>query len=502
MKRNWLIGLSGVLLAVSLVFVSCGGDDGGGGPEIKKTSGDDFATAIEEAFEDLPVEGITAAAVKELTFDQLFEELANQTGLSKDEIKKYFTQDVDGTNPVDGSIKIKDAGDFYISEALWDDLSGKDETGPGSGSISVTKVQVYDAQDTTKAITGKATVKLDPYLGDRPSNPTYLNAGTIANGKLTLTLPSTGFEDFLFTQKDEPELKDLTIQPADTKILWSARLRLFNAAGNEIGRLRYEKASQSDDGEISYWYFDKDVRITGTLSSSEEHDNGITWTGTDKYDINVKKGWNPIRYYGTGNQTTHTWDYTCTSTIGNTSGYKWTLDWWGDGLDPDSSESGGGAQAVVIDEPVYQYPKNESNLTTTLKYYHGMADRTIRTLASAGIPDFVVTNGHLNVTLPATLSADAVYDTDSGLAGSGLTIAPSDAKIFFLNALYDNSDGSGESLLHWGKIGDNGDANYFIYANKDVTVTRGSEVIQLKAGWNWDDSDTYNWTYYNWDNED
>ena len=76
----------------------------------------------------------------------------------------------------------------------------------------------------------------------------------------------------------------------------------------------YGKRNGDDIAEVSFWYTDRDVRITGKDSYFDEYDE-ITYTYN--LDISLKKGWNTVYWTGKVNSST-------TSVSNNpVSGLKW-----------------------------------------------------------------------------------------------------------------------------------------------------------------------------------
>jgi hypothetical protein len=139
-----------------------------------------------------------------------------------------------------------------------------------------------------------------------------------------------------------------------------------------------------------------------------------------------------------------------------------------------------------------------TELTKTFTHYYGHGSSEMKTLASAGISDFVVENGKLNATLPGM---PKVFESNADLI-TKLKItkmSDPDAKIFFLNALRDSAVDSGPSLLYFYRNnGEEGHSSYYIYSDRDVVIT-GSRELTLKAGWNISDDHPYRWTYKDFD---
>ncbi|WP_010260238.1 hypothetical protein [Treponema primitia] len=233
----------------------------------------------------------------------------------------------------------------------------EEATKPDSGSGDVKDATVYqrnwqNGSDQLTPVSGNATVSLVLYKNDEDTNPTRVDIGTITKGKLSFTLPAESkFNTYLATLSSEPELANLKISnPAAKALTLGGGFALLNNAGQEIGDLRFEKDTTTGNDDITYWYFDRDVKITGTVIQEAEDEDD--WSGTITINIDAKKGWNKVRNSETGNEKTRSFTSTITIWTGSTSDYKWVYEQHGSnsGLDSDTSATGGELQKVTGDQ--------------------------------------------------------------------------------------------------------------------------------------------------------
>ncbi|MDR2581959.1 MAG: hypothetical protein LBC75_00580 [Fibromonadaceae bacterium] len=116
------------------------------------------------------------------------------------------------------------------------------------------------------------------------TDSTIVEAGTIINGDVVLTLPTN--IDSRFLKKMESAPAGLNVEPLGVEIwFYTDPFRLLSN-GKHTGNLEYAKKSNGVYHRIVYWYFSKDAKING----SNGEGGGI------EYKIEAKKYWNKIYF--------------------------------------------------------------------------------------------------------------------------------------------------------------------------------------------------------------
>jgi hypothetical protein len=185
----------------------------------------------------------------------------------------------------------------------------KDDDDGDNGAIDNTlKVAVENGNSLNEKI---AVVKLIIWPGDKE----YASV-EYKDGGFTLTLPENLSSQDLGPFDDDDFHYSIKISNENVKYGW-AFLEAYKS-----GRYVGDFYLKSGDWEGYPVYADGDVSITGTYTETEEYD-GYTRTDTEKYNVNLKKGWNIVyeKGQGTENGTTYTYTYEATTTA--PVGVKW-----------------------------------------------------------------------------------------------------------------------------------------------------------------------------------
>jgi hypothetical protein len=166
---------------------------------------------------------------------------------------------------------------------------------PGGDTITVSNQQVYEMNDNGTLYTGSGTVKI---AGGA------ITVGSITNGKLTFTLPSTVPSQYLYAFSEYMP-SGITISPSNARGLSNeGDIGVYD--GNRIiDYLFLMKTEGSTMHVVENWYFDRAAKITGSSDGT-----------TASVDAHV--GWNKIYMNSTPSSTTITANSTNVP-----SGMKW-----------------------------------------------------------------------------------------------------------------------------------------------------------------------------------
>jgi hypothetical protein len=183
------------------------------------------------------------------------------------------------------------------------DNGGGDDNGGGS-NIPTSGVQIY--QEDGNAYTGNFAVKMEVWeSGDR----TYLPAGTITNGKLTLTLPASIEGKYLMDMSSIAP-PGITVSPSDVKGTGGSNSYYVFDGEKRIGNIDYTDGA---DDTVVYMYATKAATITGTYTG-----DGQSYTAT--YNVTLRAGWNQMWGHSIDNVITAKSDLS-----GLPSDLKWVL---------------------------------------------------------------------------------------------------------------------------------------------------------------------------------
>jgi hypothetical protein len=156
----------------------------------------------------------------------------------------------------------------------------------------------------------------------------------------------------------------------------------------------------------------------------------------------------------------------------------------------DSTGGGGGDGLQVKDATKIDInyftgsPADLPNYTGTLDFTIDAVGTSLTNCISSS--SIKVTNGKLNMTLGTPTDAAFSY-TQSYLSANGVTLSPSDAKVFFkeeLDAILFVTADLKYTLYCFQSIKPIV-ATILAYADKDVALTRSGVSITLKKGWNY-----------------
>jgi hypothetical protein len=182
----------------------------------------------------------------------------------------------------------------------------------------------YDDEQRTPATELNGTVKLRYYYNESygSDTPGYddVTIGSVTNGKLKFTLPSTA---------PSQHLQEITGMPSNVIVSQpnartASPIFLF-ADGTQQRSLNLMKTVGGTEHSAGYFYFDQACSITGTERVTNEYDGSVY---TSIYSVNASAGWNKIYQYQTQSGST----YEITITTSNVpSDLKWVVS--GGGVD-------------------------------------------------------------------------------------------------------------------------------------------------------------------------
>jgi hypothetical protein len=240
-----------------------------------------------------------------------------------------------------GSISVIDETGNTTTETPPGTVVSKDtpKPGPSDGSpIPESNAQVYGMDG--KTYTGNdGTVNL-VYWAEGSDFPEVIGtAGTVTNGKLTLSLPSSVPDRYLGPGSYLTEqMPGVAITPANVQISFDVD---FIFDDSSIG---LEKGSENTRYRILYWYFSKGAEITGTFSNTNR---GYTQT----YDVSAKAGWN--RLYRSITESGNTETSTITTDLSKIpSDLRWVIAWDSPGDDNNGDAFAGTWLGTVPGETV------------------------------------------------------------------------------------------------------------------------------------------------------
>jgi hypothetical protein len=214
-----------------------------------------------------------------------------------------------------------------------------DDDGSSVEPVPESNAQVYWMDG--KANTGNETVNL-VYWAEGSDVPQVIGtAGTVTNGKLTLSLPPSVAEQYLDSGSYWMEqLPGVTITPSDVQIRFDVDFLFDDAI---IG---FEKGSDNTTYRVLYYYFSKEATITGTVSNTNGSD-------TRTYNVSAKAGWNWL--YRSSTKSGNTRTTTITTDLSKIpSGLRWVIDRNSPSDDNDDDAYAGTWTATVKDETTGQ----------------------------------------------------------------------------------------------------------------------------------------------------
>jgi hypothetical protein len=175
---------------------------------------------------------------------------------------------------------------------------GEGTKAPGGDAITVSNQQVY-LEDESTPYTGSGDVKI---AGGA------ITVGSITNGKLAFTLPSTVDSKYLLSFSENMPSGITLSQPDVRGITSEGDIGLYD--GNRIiDYLFLMKTVGKTMHSITYWYFDRECSISGNA-------NGLS------VSINASVGWNKVYMVSTESGSTNTGTATT-----NSSNFPSDLKW-------------------------------------------------------------------------------------------------------------------------------------------------------------------------------
>ena len=176
----------------------------------------------------------------------------------------------------------------------------------GSGSSSISKIEVSINNNDIDDDIDEIRAEIDE---DEIASCKY------TNGKFTLELPETVAAKYLYyLREDMPE--GINLSDMDAKIA-DIYIEAYDDKDDNVGCFEYKKETSNSLAVTFYMYVDRDVRITGSFTETEDGVNYIF-----NANANLKKGWNFLYQIMSGNESNGTIEMTTTEP----SGMKWVYD--------------------------------------------------------------------------------------------------------------------------------------------------------------------------------
>ena len=132
-----------------------------------------------------------------------------------------------------------------------------------------------------------------------------LASGDLRDGSFTLRLPTTiSSKWYNFVPIDVEIPSSVTVSNKDVKYFKVYLFAGCNSADKIIGRFYCRRDNFAGGGkisvEVSYWYVETDVNISGTSSFTQNSDNYV-YEYNSTYLLDLKKGWNVVIMTHTSN---------------------------------------------------------------------------------------------------------------------------------------------------------------------------------------------------------
>ena len=359
------------------------------------------------------------------------------------------------------------------------------EDGSLGNTMTITDAQVYmlDGNKAGSQYTGTVeglnyvlSAILIPSLTDGINGTPSV---TLTNGKLNVTLGMP--KDSVLSSLDSAmgQMQGVIVSPSGAKFF---QLSGFSPSASWNGTTVQQRRA---DGFIMYLYCDKDVNVTGKVSTTNEDGQPST------YDVamNLKAGWNSVITTSTGSVGSQK-----TGTL--TADDKWVVS-----NPPNNGNNGGdgslGNTLTIKDAQVYMWdgdkPGSQYNGTVEGLYIGS----TLPTDVIDGTPSVTLTNGKLNVTLGMPKdSALSNLETILGSIPEGVTVSPSGAKFFMFMGFTNSAEWNGGTTVTQVYQGSGNRWVTYWYCDKDVNITGKNSgtnngqpltsdyAMYLKSGWN------------------
>jgi hypothetical protein len=190
----------------------------------------------------------------------------------------------------------------------------EDDGNPNDGGSVVTEIVATDVVNVPDG-TYIATVKAFP--GNYYDMPKTIAEAEFENNGFTLLLPETVSDEYLEQfPKDMPPSFNISDENANMFIL--SAIGGFNRNNNFIGEFDLDGEIDNGYSSVDWMYADRDVIIKG--------ENHVDPAIADKYDWNLKKGWNVV--YRSQTDT----GYLYTSQKPSGINFQWTFYYYGEWL--------------------------------------------------------------------------------------------------------------------------------------------------------------------------
>ena len=152
----------------------------------------------------------------------------------------------------------------------------------GGNTLKITATGVVNGSDQI------TTVKAIIYLEDSDGVDVMAQAAYKNNG-FTLELPATIDVKYLNSIGDFGDIQTITISNKDAKVLFWEDIYGYDKDGNEIGYFYLLEGNENSGYYTSWMYADRNLTITGEIKDVDEYSTYI-----EKYDLQLKKGWNVV----------------------------------------------------------------------------------------------------------------------------------------------------------------------------------------------------------------
>ncbi|MDR2026337.1 MAG: hypothetical protein LBQ01_02105 [Prevotellaceae bacterium] len=257
-----------------------------------------------------------------------------------------------------------------------------------------------------------------------------LASADYANGGFTINLPESLNSQYLESLGDTPS--GITVSDSKVKTGYAY---LEACISNSTVGLFYSGTGEWE-GELIY--VDGDLSITGTHTDTEEY-YGVTYTVTERYNMNLKKGWNII--YSKETESENTYSVEVISAV--PPGAKW---YYGPYYNGDGSSVSGSR----VRTPFFSGKQKSANsgvigntLTVAVENggrYNSLIDAVKLEIDDVALTSADYTNGGFTITLPESLNN--WYLESFGYIPSGITVSDSRVKVgyAYLEAYKSNSN--------------------------------------------------------------
>jgi hypothetical protein len=320
MKKNFL-KVVGISLALGMMVIGCDQDGGGSSTGSITFTDGNYTLVIKEKSQPsqnvlklTDTSGATYNISSPASGDEFDYTLSNSSGtISSGTVKISGSDALTWTfTPTTTTAAVKtfkatlSGGSLTFQGSITPDKGGAPVPvpmlilpAPGGNTITVINAQVYQENETT------------PYMDSGVVKIGDFEIGTVDNGKLSFTFPTTVPSQYLESIPDIPS--GVTVSPPSAR-LFQHSIELYSG-NTRIGSFTFGKIAGSTEGQVLHVYFDRACSINGSYTNNYD---GTVEVVT--YSINARAGWNKV--YEQVDWAQSRWTYT-TSNV--PSDLKWVF---------------------------------------------------------------------------------------------------------------------------------------------------------------------------------